>query len=64
MNTVCDQLNGSMVQFKEASPNFYNEYFAARVIVNQPGSRTVPAEINTTALPSPSTTATPVAQAA
>ena len=28
-----DELDGLMVQFKDASPNFYAEYFAARVIV-------------------------------
>jgi hypothetical protein len=36
---VRDQLDGLMPQFKEASPNFYNEYFAARVVVDQRGGR-------------------------
>src|ERR1051325_6905655 len=34
-----DQLDGLMIQFKEASPNFYEEYFAARTVVDNRGSR-------------------------
>ena len=29
-----DELDGLMVQFQDASPNFYEEYFAARIIVD------------------------------
>ncbi len=34
-----DQLDGLMIQFKEANPNFYEEYFAARVVVDNRGAR-------------------------
>jgi len=33
-----DDLDGLMVQFQDANPNFYAEYFAARVIVDATGS--------------------------
>lgn len=33
-----DDLDGLMVQFQDANPNFYAEYFAARVIVDNTGS--------------------------
>ena len=39
-----DQLDGLMIQFKDASPNFYEEYFAARVVVDNRGSRTAEGE--------------------
>ena len=32
-----EQLDGLMIQFKSANPNFYNEYFAARTVVNNRG---------------------------
>jgi hypothetical protein len=34
-----DQLDGLMIQFKDADPNFYEEYFAARVVVDNRGGR-------------------------
>jgi len=47
-----DDLDGLMVQFEEAAPNFYAEYFAARVIVDAAGSHAVaPAPAPVTALP-------------
>ncbi len=53
-----EQLDGLMIQFKSANPNFYKEYFAARTVVNNRG-RSVAAS------PGNVTTATPaVAKAA
>jgi hypothetical protein len=49
-----DCLDGLMPQFKDSTPEFFNEYFAARRIVNTPGSRSR----NTT--PAPAPTPTPV----
>lgn len=60
MAIVRDQLDGLMLQFKEASPNFYEEYFAARWLVNNRGSRTEKAQQSITPLPS----TTPVSKAA
>jgi hypothetical protein len=34
VNILNDQLDGLMVQFKGVQPNFYEEYFAARAIVD------------------------------
>jgi hypothetical protein len=39
VNILRDQLDGLMVQFKGASPNFYEEYFASRVVVDNRGAR-------------------------
>jgi hypothetical protein len=33
-------LDGLMAQFKDSAPEFYNEYFAARRIVDAPATRT------------------------
>ena len=41
-----DQLDGLMVQFQAASPNFYEEYFAARVVVDIRGGRATGGESN------------------
>ena len=41
-----DELDGLMVQFQEASPNFYEEYFAARVVVDIRGGRATGGESN------------------
>lgn len=38
VNILKEQLDGLMVQFKDAQPNFYQEYFAARNIVSARGS--------------------------
>ena len=54
-----DQLDGLMVQFQESSPNFYEEYFAARAVVDNRGSRVVDAQ--STVIPA---TTEPVAKAA
>jgi hypothetical protein len=65
MSVVRDQLDGLTLQFKEANPNFYNEYFGARVIMGNRGGRTTkPA--NATALPTSTTITipTPLAKAA
>ena len=35
-----DELDGLMVQFQDASPNFYEEYFAARIIVDASATHT------------------------
>lgn len=54
-----DQLDGLMIQFSEASPNFYEEYFAARAVVDNRGGRAKASESKA----APADTA-PVAKAA
>jgi hypothetical protein len=49
---VRDQLDGLMVQFKDAEPNFYEEYFAARVVGASKGSRAEKVQENTNPVPS------------
>ncbi|HEY0548324.1 MAG TPA: hypothetical protein VGF13_01910 [Verrucomicrobiae bacterium] len=39
VNILRDELDGLMVQFQSAAPNFYQEYFAARVVVDSRGAR-------------------------
>lgn len=40
VETLRQQLDGLVIQFRESSPNFFEEYFAARVVVDSPGSQT------------------------
>ncbi len=40
-----DQLDGLMVQFQQSSPKFYEEYFAARAVVDNRGSRAEETEV-------------------
>ena len=44
-------LDGLMAQFKESEPEFYNEYFSARRIVDAPATRTK--KTNSTPTPTP-----------
>ena len=44
-----DEVDGLMVQFQDPAPNFYQEYFAARVVVDGRGAR--PDEPNVESLP-------------
>jgi hypothetical protein len=39
VNILRDELDGLMVQFQSAAPNFYQEYFAARLVVDSRGAR-------------------------
>lgn len=50
-----DQLDGLVLQFKGVNPTFYEEYFAARIVVDSRGSR----PDNTDAQPAPTPTPTP-----
>ena len=55
-----DELDGLMPQFKDANPNFYEAYFAARTIVDARGGQAEPDKAKVTSVPSP----TPLAKAA
>jgi hypothetical protein len=48
MSIVRNQMDGLMPQFKESAPNFFQEYQAARVIVDHRGRRVNGAESSTT----------------
>ncbi|MBI3413920.1 MAG: hypothetical protein HY043_01160 [Verrucomicrobia bacterium] len=56
---VRDQLDELMPQFQDANPNFYNEYFAARVVVDQRGSHAEKPQPNVVTDPTVAPTATP-----
>lgn len=53
--TVRDQLDGLVLQFKDVNPTFYEEYFAARAVVDARGGR----PDNTDVQPSPTPAPTP-----
>lgn len=57
-----DQLDGLMVQFKSDHPNFYEEYFSARAIVDTRGTQNTDNKNSTLNTPKP--TPTPVPQPA
>lgn len=46
-------LDGLMAQFKESEPEFYNEYFAARRIVDAPGTRSNKNNVTPAPAPTP-----------
>jgi hypothetical protein len=54
---VRDQLDGLVLQFRAANPNFFEEYFAARVVVDTRGGQSVNEDLDQ---PKPSPTPTPV----
>jgi len=58
VNILNDQLDGLLVQFKDTNPNFYEEYFAARAIVD---TRSTPAHLDkkNSAFNQPNPTPTP-----
>lgn len=60
VNILNDELDGLMPQFRDANPNFYEAYFAARVVVDARGGQTEPDKAKVTPLSSP----TPLAKAA
>ncbi len=62
VNILNDQLDGLMVQFKTDHPNFYEEYFAARTIVDTRGAQSNTDDKNSTFnknTPTPTPTPTP-----
>lgn len=54
-----DKLDRLVVQFKEANPTFYGEYFAARAVVDARGGRSDNTDVRPTPI-SPTPTPTPV----
>jgi hypothetical protein len=48
-----EQLDGLMIQFKDSAPSFYNEYFAARTVVDIRGSHANGNGSETPATPTP-----------
>jgi hypothetical protein len=56
--TLRDKLDRLVVQFKEANPTFYEEYYAARVIVDSRGGNSSNTDVQPTPLVTP--TPTPV----
>jgi hypothetical protein len=48
-----DCLDGLMAQFKNSSSKFYNEYFAARKVVDTPSTRSRKAKPSPAPVPTP-----------
>lgn len=59
-NTILrDKLDRLVVQFKAANPNFYQEYYATRVVVDARGGNSLNADVQPVN-PSPAPPPTPV----
>lgn len=54
-----DQLDGLMLQFKGSAPNFFEEYFAARVVVDSGGGHPDNTDVQATSTPQPAPTPAP-----
>jgi hypothetical protein len=64
IGVIEERIDGMLFRFKTKSPEFYNEYMAARVVVNLPTSSNDKADKPSNVVPNPDKTAAPASNEA